>query len=407
MTGVIMKKIALLGGTFNPIHNAHVAMAQAIYESGLYDEIVFIPNRLPPHKDRIEMASASHRWNMCTLALNPYKEFSISNIEWQLKGRAYTIHTIQALQKANPNNRYYWVIGGDSLLDLVNWYKSDELLTQVSFIVLNRHGYNIDTQLSYLRRKYNAHFEIIPFKDMDISSTKIRKLIKLNQPISDYVPKEIEIYIQKYQLYQGMDLHAFDYDKTKEILKESLDEYRYNHSIAVYKMAIYLARLHHLDDIRAGIAGLLHDCAKAIKNQDKFRLCRKYQIPISKAEEEFPDLLHAKLGVIVAREKFQITDPEILNAIECHTTGKPNMNDLEKVIYISDYIEPNRTCILNREEILELAKKSLDLALIRILEDTLIYLKSSKKTIDKKTEEAYLFYKNYKEEKNERNQEFS
>jgi len=153
-----------------------------------------------------------------------------------------------------------------------------------------------------------------------------------------------------------------------------------------------MAMVHNFDPYKAYLAGLLHDNAKCIETKEKFNLCHKYKLEINPWEKDNPELLHAKLGACLAREKFHINDEEIVSAIACHTTGKPEMSVLDKIIYIADYIEPNRKPLENIDEIRKLAFQDLDTCLNRILKTTLDYLNSKDAAIDIMTLDTYKYY---------------
>ncbi len=178
----------------------------------------------------------------------------------------------------------------------------------------------------------------------------------------------------------------------KELYKE-LDKDRYYHTMGVMYTAASMAMSHDVELEKALYAGLLHDCAKCISDANKLKMARKYGLKISKTEEENPGLLHAKLGAYLAREKYKIKDQDIINAIASHTTGRPDMSTLEKIVYIADYIEPGRRPLPNMPELRPLAFRDLDLCLYRILEDSVKYLETSNKPIDPSTKETYLYYK--------------
>ena len=180
-------------------------------------------------------------------------------------------------------------------------------------------------------------------------------------------------------------------------LKEELDEKRYEHTIGVMYTAASLAMRYGVMMHQAILAGLLHDCAKAIPNDEKLRLCEENDILISSVERENPFLLHAKLGALLAKTEYDVTDPLILHAIKVHTTGEPDMNILDKIIYIADYIEPNRNKAANLDCVRELAFHDLDVCMAEILHDTLVYLKKRGGNIDPTTQMTYEFYKHYKE----------
>ena len=144
---------------------------------------------------------------------------------------------------------------------------------------------------------------------------------------------------------------------------------------------------------RAMLAGLMHDCAKCIPNAKKLKLAEKNGLEITELERNNPFMLHAKVGAMLAKVKYDIDDEEVLGAIRWHTTGKPNMNLLEKIVYVADYIEPRRDKAPNLKEIRKLAFMDLDLALLKILEDTLGYLGDSPEEVDSMTRETYEYYK--------------
>lgn len=178
----------------------------------------------------------------------------------------------------------------------------------------------------------------------------------------------------------------------REKLKERLTERRFEHSLGVEYTATAMAMCHNVDIEKAAIAGLLHDCGKNYSAQDKIAKCEKYGLPISTYERKNPELLHAKLSAAIAKDKFKVKDREILSAITWHTTGCPNMSDLDKIIYIADFIEPNRKMLPEMEEIRKEAFTDLDQCLIHILSNILEYLKRKGETIDEISEQTYRFY---------------
>ena len=179
----------------------------------------------------------------------------------------------------------------------------------------------------------------------------------------------------------------------REKLKKKLKEQRYEHTIGVMYTAASLAMCHGADMEKALLAGLLHDCGKYGTGEEQIRRCFKHQVELSDAEIENPALVHAKLGAYYAKSKYEVEDPEILNAILYHTTGHPEMTLLEKIIYIADYIEPGRKQIPGLEQIRRLAFHDLDQAVCLCSEHTLHYLHSQGKRIDPATVETYEYYR--------------
>ena len=185
-----------------------------------------------------------------------------------------------------------------------------------------------------------------------------------------------------------------DTNKVRKCMERALDKKRYEHTLGVAYTAAALAMRYDEDVKKAEMAGLLHDCAKCLTNEKRVQICEQHNININEIECRNPFLLHAKVGSFFAMEKYGISDTDVINAILNHTTGRPGMTSLEKIIYIADYIEPNRKQAPNLKEIRHLAFEDMDKALLRILEDTLFYLNSIDGDIDPMTEKCFEYYKN-------------
>lgn len=183
-----------------------------------------------------------------------------------------------------------------------------------------------------------------------------------------------------------------DYDKMLLKLKTMITNKRYIHSLGVEYTAAALAMVHGADVNKARLAGLLHDCAKGLSASDKLEKAKKHKLPISEYEEKNPDMLHAKLGAYYAAKRFDVSDKEVISAITWHTTGRPDMTLLDKIIFVADYIEPNRKMIKDMEIIRKEAFSDIDLAVIHILKNTIDYLETDGKEMDFATIETYNHY---------------
>lgn len=179
----------------------------------------------------------------------------------------------------------------------------------------------------------------------------------------------------------------------KELEKE-LKPDRFDHTLGVAYTASSMAIVHGADIQKALIAGLLHDCAKSLSHDEQIRVCEKNKIDITDVERRNHSLLHAKVGVYLARTKYDVYDTEILDAIRWHTTGREDMTLLEKIIYIADFIEPNRRPLEGMDVIRKEAFTDIDRCLAHILHDSVIYLKTIGKECDEATLIAYEYYKN-------------
>lgn len=180
--------------------------------------------------------------------------------------------------------------------------------------------------------------------------------------------------------------------KLQHKIEKKLDSYRYEHTLGVMYTAAALAMRHEVDLDEALLAGLLHDCAKCYPDEKKFELCEKYNVSLSDVERQNTALIHAKLGAVLAREKYGVESEAVCRAIETHTTGAPAMDKLQQIVFIADYIEPHRDRAGRLEEIRHTAFEDLDKTCQMILIDTLTYLSDSPKMIDPMTQKTYDYY---------------
>lgn len=181
--------------------------------------------------------------------------------------------------------------------------------------------------------------------------------------------------------------------KLRHAMEKTLEPKRYEHTLGVAYTAASLAMVHEADVEKALIAGMLHDCAKCMPFHKQIAVCEKHNVSLSEVERtENSPLLHAKAGSTLARIEYGITDDDILNAISYHTTGRPDMSTLEKIIYIADYIEPGRKTLPNLSMVRKIAYQNLDDTMRQILNDTLEHLKEKGGSIDPMTKETYQFY---------------
>ncbi len=184
-----------------------------------------------------------------------------------------------------------------------------------------------------------------------------------------------------------------NYENCRKILKDSIGSKRYIHSIGVSNTAACLAMRYGYEVKKAYLAGLLHDCAKGLKDVQLIETVENAGIDISPLEKDNPELLHSKAGSVIACEKYGIEDKEIQSAIFYHTTGKPGMTVLEKIIFVADYIEPNRTDLPELDVIRKTAFEDIDMAIEMICKNTLDHLKKNGSAIDATTVDTYEYYR--------------
>lgn len=196
------------------------------------------------------------------------------------------------------------------------------------------------------------------------------------------------------------------FEKLQEVeakVKDILSDKRFMHTLGVVETAAKLAERYEYNIDRAKLAAMLHDCAKDYSTALQLRKCRELGIELSEIEESNNELVHAKLGATLIKTEYGVDDEEISEAIRWHTTGKPEMSPLEKIIFVADYIEPGRYKATNLESIRRIAFEDIDDALYYIMRDTLYYLfMNNPFAIDDMTKKAFDYYKLIFKEKNKK-----
>lgn len=189
-----MKKIGIFGGTFDPPHNGHLLMANEVLHQAELDEIWFMPNKIPPHKQNGDFTDSRHQVEMLKLAISSNSGFKLELAEMDRKGPSYTYDTVRLLKERHPNDKLFFIIGADMIEYLPKWYKLDELLTLIQFIGVRRPGYHIETP-------YPLLFADVP--EFDVSSTMLRERLKAKKPTQYLMPDKVRQYIEENDLYES------------------------------------------------------------------------------------------------------------------------------------------------------------------------------------------------------------
>lgn len=193
---MMKKRIGILGGTFNPIHNGHLLIAEQAREQALLDEVWFMPTRIPPHKTTEDLIDPLHRLRMVDLAIADHPAFRSIDLELKREGASYTFDTMQLINSEYPGVQFYFIIGGDMLEILPQWHRFTELRELVHFIGFNRPGSHFDSS------KLKQYVTMIDVPSWDISSTVIREKAKKSQSLRYLVPPAVECYIKEHTIYE-------------------------------------------------------------------------------------------------------------------------------------------------------------------------------------------------------------
>lgn len=384
------KSIAIMGGTFDPIHYGHLVAAEAVRQELDVEKVIFIPSGRPPHKKNKQIANNEHRYLMTVLATvdNPY--FEASRIEIDRPGTTYTVDTIREIrQNCSEACKIYFITGADATAEILNWKNPEELFSMCEFVAVTRPGY--DKTKAETEKKFEGKIKYLEVPALSISSTDIRNRVLADKSIKYLVPESVEEYIRKFSLYTGSpDEPVIDMINKK--LHYMLSPKRFEHTQGVANESVKLAKKHGADERKAYIAGLLHDCAKDYSGKDKLRMCEKLGIELDSIMINQSDLTHSFLGAVLAKDMFGIEDEDILNAVKYHTTGRAGMSDLEKIVYLADFFEPSRTYFDGMDEMKRLAYENLDKAVAFSLEHTINYNKKKNRLIHPLSMEALEYY---------------
>ena len=428
------RRIGIMGGTFNPIHNGHLNIIRQAREQFGLDEVWLMPTGESPHKGITDSLGRYDRLHMCQLAVQGMQGVKVSDLEIRRSGKSYTYLSLKELRQRFSDDSFYYIIGEDSLDLFFSWVHPERICAMATILIACRspeetlHAITVSQQISRdqaaaltrrveketgaatgaqdsfagiksfqveesrLRRKdlqkkikrlsdtYQGSFHILDCGQMDISSTQIRRMVAEKEDISAYTPAKVVDYIRTHALYQNVT--GYDIVAIEKSLQSLLSPHRYAHTLGVMHTACALSMAHSYPMTRAQIAGLLHDCAKYLSNDQLIEIAKKRGLSISPGEEKAPQLLHAKVGALFAEEIYGVQDPAVLRAIRLHTTGSPAMGLLDKIIFVADYIEPGRDRAPHLSDIRQLAFYDLDLAVTLILEDTIAFLEASGAEID-------------------------
>lgn len=199
-----IKRLGIMGGTFDPVHYGHLVAAEGVRHEFELEKVIFIPAARPPHKTDKEMTSPEHRLAMVKSAISSNKYFEISAIEAKRKGISYTIDTVREVRELNPGASIYFITGADAVLEILTWKKVEELLGICKFIAATRPGYNLENleqTLSSLPGEYFKNIYTMEVPALAISSTDIRYRVSRGWPIKYLLPETVERYIYENKLY--------------------------------------------------------------------------------------------------------------------------------------------------------------------------------------------------------------
>ena len=385
-----MIRIGIYGGTFNPPHVGLIAAAKHAVDALRLDKLLVIPDRIAPHKQiPADSPSPRQRLEMLRIALGGEEKIEISDIELNRTGISYTCDTVEQIRGMYPDAEIFLMMGTDMFLSFREWRNPEKILAQAALAVLYR-GKKGEKQ-AVLERKNQMEaqghrVELVENHVIDISSTNLRRLLVFGcgEP---FLPDGVGEYIREHGLYgTGKDYRNLSMDELEKVVVGLLNPNRVAHVLGCRDTAARLAKRWGTDVTDAARAGLLHDITKALDGPLQLTLCREYGTILDDFSTNNPKTLHALTGSLVAEKVFGENEA-VVSAICSHTTGKADMNLLEKIIYVADYMEPCRD-FPGVEDLRYLADTDIDKALKLGLQMTLDLLKKQGREISPESGEA-------------------
>jgi len=389
-------RLAILGGSFNPIHLGHLFLADAVLSELRYDRVVMVPAYISPFKPAAPGMenSAQNRLEMIAASITANPRLSVDACEIKREGVSYTVDTVaDIINRYNPDGKPGLIIGDDLIGDFPKWYKSDEILSLADIIIARRVHSESSPEVPF---PYTGITNDI----MEISSGAVREKIASNSSWRYLVPDAARVIIEDRKLYGFRGPTAKNGPRVaaiKSLIQRIENEARANLNLTRYIHSRHTALLAwdlccrfrkdypSLDPELGYLTGIAHDLCKQLCDEEQIRLAKIYGGEISRIEKEKPSLLHGKACAVVLKERFKVNDDEVLKAIAHHTEGQKDMGPLAKILYIADKMEVSRVKVEPALRKRILSGDTLDRILISVLEQAVSSIRNRKLELSKET----------------------
>lgn len=385
-----MERIGIYGGAFNPPHMGHVQAARYALDALRLDRLLVIPSCGSPHKAApVNTCADTQRLEMTRLAFAGIDRVEVSDLELARGGISYTVDTLHQLKARYPQAEFVLCMGSDMFLSFRSWRAYETILQLAALAVVFRGAAQEQEEVLEQKKQLEALGATVYLPEnpvTEISSTDLRRLVSFGCTHA-FLPDSVADYIRAHKLYGfGSHYRNLPMEQLEQVVVSLLKPSRVAHVRGCRDTCVALAKKWGEDEVDAARAGMLHDITKALDGPLQLTLCRAYGTMLDDFSVQNPKTLHALTGSLVAEHIFG-ENKAVVAAICSHTTGKANMNLLEKIVYVADYMEPNRD-FPGVDELRELAFRDIDLALKTGLEMTISMLRLQKKEISKESQEA-------------------
>lgn len=372
-------KVGIFGGSFDPVHNEHIALAKKAIEQLKLDKLLVVPAYIAPHKKDKKLTDGALRLKLCRAAFEKVNKAEVCDYELSCGGTSFSYLTCEHFASAYPEAERFFIIGEDMLYDFPTWRNPQRIVELFNIAVCRRASslVSLEEKQADFKRAFGKNFVEINYNGKPVSSTEVRVKARIGDDISELVPSKVNKIICESGAY------LIPFAKSALVLEK---EKRAAHSRRVAITAGMAAHKFHIDEYSATLAGIMHDVAKNLKEDSP------YLIGFIRPDGVPDKILHQFSGAYVAERAFGVTDEDVLNAIRYHTTGREAMSPLEKLIYLADMVEPKRE-FEGVDEIRAAFGRDLDEAMYLALKRTTEFLDEEGGCIYPLTLSAYNYYK--------------
>ena len=371
------KKLVFFGGTFDPPHLEHINMVKSVAREISPQKIIIMPTFIPPHKKVFLSASPSQRLQFCKEAFGDIEGVEVSDWEIRQQGKSYSYLTMQKLKADYPDYQILFLMGTDMISSFDRWKNPLEILKIATPLLCVRSGEGVSKEISIqeFKRKFNVDIQTLEYEGKELSSTDVKIEKMLLSDVSNIVGNGVNRLIDEFSLY--------NYGAISKFVVQNLTDKRIEHTKGVIRLALKYAKAFGVSLEKTAIASILHDVAKYLKVED---------YPKFKPPKNVPhQVMHQYLGAYVAKQVLGVKDKQILDAIKYHTSAKPKMSLLAKIVFTADMLEEGRT-YEGAKEIRELSFKHFDKAFIMSMQRSLAYVHERGCEVYPLTEKAYNYY---------------
>ncbi|MBO4291633.1 MAG: bis(5'-nucleosyl)-tetraphosphatase (symmetrical) YqeK [Lachnospiraceae bacterium] len=386
------ERIGILRSTFDPIHQGHLQMAENALNQYSLDHLLVIPSADDVSKPCI--ASGEDRWKMVVTACTQDRRLIPSRMELDQKKAPFAADTLAALKKEYPKAALFYIVRLDEVMKLRYWSGLKKAFSCCSFLVFVQAGEVIPPAVHHEINRLHSlggSFSMIRTEPVSGSSAEFRNHLASAHPFPDLFSPVWE-YCNLTGLY-GFSPHSDRAEEWIDKLFSDLNPRRFSHSLSVADCARHLAQIHHIDLRQAEEAGLLHDCAKCLPLKEMQCIAIEHSLTDDPTILSSSALMHSLVGAWVARNKYGMADPEVLEAISYHNTGHAGMSRLAMCVCLADSIEPTREHYPLLEQVQSLSELSLERALLLSLETTADFVRQRGKYLHPLTQNTIAWLK--------------